>query len=362
MSLPVTWERLQGNAPTISQGTQHRVYRYNHGYVMQTFLERCAQHDFRQSIAGVDGAEAAQNLTSDVCERLRDRKAFITSSELRAELSVHGAPEEGVEWMVDYLVVRQVATALRDLVACKHDVFDCDSVPEGILWRKNASVHWSHQCLPDRFGWFSDSISVRDLLHTLLITKTAVGFARTMGFTSTEDQPNSGYGPMYFMFFTERQLNGLHGVSCFHPTWSPPTMPNELSALFAKRAALGLDEFAKSIPDIWIVEPDAWQEAIHSFTQIVGALEGEADRVRFLDFSISVCNPLWEAKHQARSLDPRWHPVAACRHLLDQWFGANHLFMGDGFTWSEDRRKGHAEWLVSSFENFDLERVSIFPD
>jgi hypothetical protein len=36
--------------------------------------------------------------------------------------------------------------------------------------------------------------------------------------------------------------------------------------------------------------------------------------------------------------------------------------MGDGFTWSEMRERGHAEWLVASFENLDVERVSIFPE
>ena len=47
-------------------------------------------------------------------------------------------------------------------------------------------------------------------------------------------------------------------------------------------------------------------------------------------------------RHTWQAVDPRWHPVAAARWLLDVWFGANHLFMGDGFTWSEAESSARA--------------------
>jgi len=230
----------------------------------------------------------------------------------------------------------------------------------GLFWRKNASRSWPTQCLPDRFGWISGSVSVRDLIATLLKDKSAVGFARTMGFTAWPDQPNSGYGHMYFMFYTERQLKQLDGVDFFHPTWNPPTLVSELEKLFEKRVAQ--EALEKWVPAMWTIDLEAWRAAIAFFKKTVAELETEDARIKFLDFSIKNCKPMWDAEHKKRSVDPRWHPVAACRHLLDEWFGANHLFMGDGFTWSEDLKKGHSEWLLSSFENLDCERVSIFPE
>jgi hypothetical protein len=114
---------------------------------------------------------------------------------------------------------------------------------------------------------------------------------------------------------------------------------------------------------MWTADVDAWAAALAHFEGVVGEVSDDAARLRFLDFSLAACKPIWDAHgSRERWCDPRWHPVAAARHLLDQWFGANHLFMGDGFTWSEMRERGHAEWLVASFENLDVERVSIFPE
>ena len=86
------------------------------------------------------------------------------------------------------------------------------------------------------------------------------------------------------------------------------------------------------------------------------------------------CKPMWDkAELSGSNLDPsgadqkgafnkKMRYVCAVRHLLDQWFGANHLFMGDGYTWSADLKQGYSEYLVSSFANFDVERVSIFAE
>eukprot|EP00666_Eupelagonemidae_sp_cell4sb_P004132 gene4132-11685_t len=45
-----------------------------------------------------------------------------------------------------------VGAALRDLVAGRHAGFDCRSVPDGVLWRKNAATDWPTHCLPERYG------------------------------------------------------------------------------------------------------------------------------------------------------------------------------------------------------------------
>jgi len=236
--------------------------------------------------------------------------------------------------------------------------FASRSVPDGVFWRKNAARDWPTQCLPDRYGWVSDSESVRGLLAVLAADGTGERFCETMGFTRTESSPHGGYGPMFFMFYTERQLRRLEGVELFRPTW--PNLMQRLNALLNRRIAD--DTLGTHVSELWISSNEAWREAGEAFDRIVAEVNDGEARLRFQKFAIRSCKPLWDAGvPEGGAMDPRWHPVAAVRQLLDQWFGANHLFMGDGFAWSEQGVKGYAEWLLSSFENMDVDRVSIFP-
>jgi len=320
-------------------------------------------HDWRRSIATLPGNADWTRLEHSILTSMRTRGGIVPRSELediiRSKLTPMVASVECSQ-LVDLLLVKQVGAALRSLVLRDgrlHVDFDCSTVPGNLFWRKNAASDWERQCLLDRYGWFSDSASIRDLLSVLKEHGSAERFCRTMGFSRV---PGKGdFGPMYFMFYTHAQLESLD-VEFFRPTWTE--VSSRLRALFDRRRAAGT--LGDWLPKMWISDIDAWEAALAAFNEVVDAVAAAGDpaRLRFLQFSLAACKPLWDLYEGKEELcDPRWHPVAAARHLLDAWFGANHLFMGDGFTWSETKERGHAEWLVSSFENYDVDRVSIFP-
>lgn len=330
---------------------------------MRSFLSECACHDWRRDYSVVDGSAVAAAMQAATVEDVQLSCRISSVQDLRSRIRSASGPdadEGGVVWFADKLLVAQMGAALNGLVNRQYDTFAHDSVPDGVLWRKNAAVDWPCQCLPERYGWFSDSASLRDLFEKLLRDRSAVSFCDTMGFTRVEGKENSGYGPMFFMFYTERQLQDLEqraGIEWFRPFW--PVVSDRLRRRFQTRRDGGMLE--SSLPSIWERDISKWEQALAIFGEEVKSLTDDESRIRFLDFAITECKPLWDGDTAPASLDPSEHPVAAARHLLDNWYGANHLFMGDGFTWSEDRVKGHAEYLVSSFENFDSDRVSIFP-
>jgi len=333
---------------------------------LRVFLVEFAEHDWRKS-ASVLPSYATVGKTLDahvVHETVGRRLAFISAEEIVGALLVtcgEAASVLHMQRLADRLLVLQVNAVVRGLVSKELANFDCSSVPDGLFWRKNASKTWSSQCLPNRYGWFSDSISIRDLLTKILHNGSAVAFCETMGFSRVSGCKNGGYGDMYFMFFTQRQLQELEavGVEFFQPLW--PEAARRLRSLFDRRVAEGaLDKW---VPSMWdSTDIGAWEEALATFERVSATLDTPQARLHFLEFSIKACKPMWDQEWVMGTCSPRWHPVAAARHLLDQWFGANHLFMGDGKTWSETRVQGHNEFLVSSFENLDLDRVSIFPD
>ena len=90
-------------------------------------------------------------------------------------------------------------------------------------------------------------------MDILLQDKSAERFARRMGFTQKDGTPNAGYGSMYFMFYTERQLNTIQGLRFFSPSW--PRIAEELRLLFERRAAQGLQEW---LPNMWKTDVDPW--------------------------------------------------------------------------------------------------------
>lgn len=334
---------------------------------LREFLSLCAGADWRTDPVGLPGEAAARPLETWAIAEMRRRRAISAPCALRGAILVAAAGPDGgtdgagVEWLADRLLVLQLGTAVRDLVAQRHPNFDCSSVPDGIFWRKNAARDWPTHCLPDRYGWISDAESARHLLAVLLADGSGERFSDAMGFTRVEGADFGGYGPMYFMFYTLRQLERLPGVEIFRPLW--PDIYQRLRARFAALASRGEEALAAKLPAMWAVDIGAWEDALESFEVLLPSLSGDGRdkaRRRFLEFSIRACKPLWEDSWAPGSVDPRWHPVAAVRHLLDQWFGANHLFMGDGFAWSEAGERGFAEWLLSSFDNHDVARVPIF--
>ena len=330
-----------------------------------SFVAAYGTHDWRRSVATLPESDVWMRIENEVLEDMRNRGAIVTGGELGSRLAVL-APSVSVDQLqplVDRLLVKQVGAAVKSMVS-RDGLHKCEdfgaSVPDGLFWRKNASKEWPRQCLEDRYGWFSDSKSIRDLLSKLQAEGHGEKFCDAMGFTRQDGAPNYGYGPMYLMFYTQAQLESLDDIEFFRPLW--PEATKRLRTLFKSRRDAGtLDQW---LPKMWTNDVDAWEVALSQFQNIVNAVTDDKMRESFLEFSLVACKPMWDHYEGAEpaSCDPRWHPVAAARHLLDHWFGANHLFMGDGFTWSAKRTIGHAEWLVSSFENLDVERVSIFPE
>jgi len=171
-------------------------------------------------------------------------------------------------------------------------------------------------------------------------------------------------------------------VEFFRPTWAEflPKLRQKFDHYVAEAEAaskkgggpsMGLTAHVDAAR--WVGEDvAAWRVALAYFEeQATLADRSPEGRLEFLDFALRVYAPLAAAdddggekkrKRGAAPLNPAWHPICAVRHLLDQWYGANAMFMGDGYTWSEEKKRGHREWLCGSFENFDLARVSIFPE
>lgn len=330
-----------------------------------TFLTACQDHDWRRDPSHLPGSSARNEFEVWILAEMRQRCAIVAPTEITVGIQAatmgRDLPELGVEWLVDHLVVLQLGAVVRDLLTRKLTHFACGSVPNGLFWRKNASRDWPRQCLPDRYGWVSDAESIRGFLAVLVADGTAERFCEAMGFTRTEGEPYGGYGPMFFMFYTERQLTRLDGVELVRPLW--PEMMRCFRELFDRRRAAGT--LVAYVPALWRPDPEAWQAALVTFEAIMDGLTDVQARRHFQDFAIRSCKPLWDEGSltcgAAFGMDPRWHPVAAVRHLLDEWLGANHLFMGDGYAWSEYGVKGYAEWLLSSFENLDVDRVPVFP-
>merc|ERR1712008_41257 len=109
-------------------------------------------------------------------------------------------------------------------------------------------------CLPDRYGWFSDSVSIRDLLSVLLSNGSGELFCDTMGFTRQACAANGGYGTMLFMFYTERQLQQIsddNGVQFFRPYWQETRIC--LRKLCERRMSDGT--WDAWVPNMWIVDP-----------------------------------------------------------------------------------------------------------
>eukprot|EP00419_Tripos_fusus_P005265 CAMPEP_0172681084 /NCGR_PEP_ID=MMETSP1074-20121228/17208_1 /TAXON_ID=2916 /ORGANISM="Ceratium fusus, Strain PA161109" /LENGTH=421 /DNA_ID=CAMNT_0013499533 /DNA_START=21 /DNA_END=1282 /DNA_ORIENTATION=+ len=330
---------------------------------LRSFLAAYAESDWRRNPSKLPGSAAAAKLEAWALSQMRQRCAILSVAELQLAIREAAADsgaglDAGTQCFADRLLVLQLGKAVRDLVSRRLTRFASRSVPDGVFWRKNAARDWPTQCLPDRYGWVSDSESVRGLLAVLAADGTGERFCETMGFTRTERRPHGGYGPMFFMFYTERQLRRLECVELFRPTW--PDLMHRFNTLLSRRIAE--DTLGRHVSELWITSSEAWRDAGEAFGRIVAEVtDGEA-RLRFQRFAISSCKPLWDAgAPEGGAMDPRWLPVAAVRQLLDQWFGANHLFMGDGFAWSEQGVRGYAEWLLSSFENLEVDRVSIFP-
>jgi hypothetical protein len=366
---------------------------------LRAFLRACPDHDFRRSYHALPGGGAAQALEDQATAATLQQRRLWSRAELRALLWTtlargdyrekppmeHPAQEQpdvqaGVDWMTEQLVVAQLRAAVRELVhgdepahagssspprsssssgggggggGGSGGAFDSASVPNGLFWRKNSAADWSHQCLPGRFGWLSDSASLRDLLRRLCDGGPAAGaaaFCATMGFARVEGLPNDGYGPIFVMFYSESQLQWLakrESIVLFRPTW--PAVTAQLRSQFDRRLADG--SLAEKLPPMWSQESAQWVAAMDQFEADVQTVEAEgpAGRLRFLKQALTEVKPLWDRwgapgqEPPARMpLNPAEHAVAACRQLLERWYGANEMFMGDGFAWSAQRVRGHA--------------------
>jgi len=262
------------------------------------------------------------------------KKCVTTESALNFLNDLGGVSEADLEVIADVLVTYQFHLLLegrQDALSCIPKDFDTESVPEGLFWRKNNGRNWDRQCLEDRFGWFSDSHSIRQLLQAVKENGVADVFLESIGFTKP-------YGTLYFMFFTQRQIEWLcatQGVIFFRPTWAE-FLPHVKKKIESQDVFYG---FAKSS---WLSALTALQHTVINTGDLRGHFE-------------------WSRKNKsdAECPDPATKPVPAVRFMLDKDYGANHLFMGDGFTYSEDGVKGQAEYLGSSFLNFNLTRTLI---
>merc|ERR1719409_50693 len=130
---------------------------------LRSFLTVCGAHDWRCDPSGLSGASAALLVEGCVIHEMQRRQAILHASELVNEFSaiveLQSCPElkTGLDWFVDILLVKQVGRAVKDIIKGELKNFECASVPDDMFWRKNASKDWTHHCLPDRYGWFSDS-------------------------------------------------------------------------------------------------------------------------------------------------------------------------------------------------------------
>ena len=376
---------------------------------LQAFLEAFAAHDWRRSYRHLPHADKARETQEDVLEKMiRCGKKRAGTDALPRILSrkalwqYFGQDDEargddtrwrsGLAHFIDALVVAQLGHAVKLLRDGTLERFDHESVPEDVFWRKQEDRGWQRQAPSGRYGWFSDAASVRALLAILQKDGTAARFCDNIGITKKQGNGgvNDGYGTVYFMFYTGAQLRALGSdqqegdaepFEFFRPLWSE--MLPKLQAKFnTRKADLAVhlprqwSADGKPLPTMWSDNAEQWDKALQLFKHEVQAnvAQNSAQLVNFLGVSILHCKPMWDkAELSGSNLDPsgadqkgafnkKMRYVCAVRHLLDQWFGANHLFMGDGYTWSADLKQGYSEYLVSSFANFDVERVSIFAE
>jgi len=170
-----------------------------------SFLAACADSDWRRNPSRLPGSEAAAKLEAWALSQMRQRCAILSVTELQLAIREAAADsgdglDAAIQCFADSLLVLQLGAAVLDLISRRLTRFASRSVPDGVFWRKNAARDWPTQCLPDRYGWVSDSESVRGLLAVLAADGTGERFCETMGFTRTESSPHGGYGPMFFMF------------------------------------------------------------------------------------------------------------------------------------------------------------------
>lgn len=247
---------------------------------------------------------------------------------------------------------------------------DLASLPDSLMWRKNEAADWPRQCLEGRFGWFSDCESLRALMADLQRGAGASAWCTRVGWSEVKGAIHDGYGCKYLLLFLRVDLEEMANdpeqqVEMFVPLW--PKVFEKLHLTFHSRVDDGTFAGVHRPHPAWTNDPKEWFRALKYFgEQVLPKLASPEGRLGFLRFSVHTCLPLEEELRtnsvEEGTLQPSLHPVAAVRHLLDRWFGANALFMGDGFTWSRQLKQGYRELLVSSFENFNVARISIFPD
>eukprot|EP00760_Papus_ankaliazontas_P012265 PhM_4_TR15236/c0_g1_i1/m.105019 len=223
--------------------------------------------------------------------------------------------------------------------------FDVSSVPPDMFWRKNVGKDWDRQCREGRFGWFSDSVSISHLLKCFRdnTPQTSDSFLDAIGLTKP-------YGEMYFLFFTKHQLETLvekEGVVFFRPTWGRflPYVKHKMETIDSNL--------------IYDYPKQDWLAALEYYSEVVLKL-GKEKREEVDDETLRlVLHESLKLTTNDESSHPRFHPFAAIRYFIDVEYGANKMFMGDGFTYSDEGKKGHAEFLVSSFMNYDVPRTKI---
>lgn len=340
------------------------------------FLKAFTTHDLRASFSNLPGALVAQAFIDYILSNMGTAKRILDASDIKAKLMELGlvakeCPDLPTSF-VSKLVLSQVEHLLVVLVGGEGaddcgDFFDFDvtSIPMGVMWRKNEGPDWQWQCLPGRYGWFSDAVSLQDLCRILQEGSSPIQWCQKIGFNQHPGERNGGYCEKYLLLFMESQLKEMEQqgkiTEFFHPKW--PIIFDKLKQKYQDHLMAG--SFVRSINSAWVADKALWDKAFTYFEGLIPSLDTEPARVDFLKFSLDVCLPMSQLVHvkaiPTGRLNPAWDPVGAIRHLLDVWFGANYMFMGDGYTWSKEAKKGHPEWLVSTFENLAVLRINLFP-